>query len=96
MENNDKIINMEALNKKEEVWKRKFKLIKEIAVDSATSQLQDVRTYQWAAGIGLYQGLKYRGNFGQGVKAGLASVVVFTGSNIVVNLVNKWDEIKDA
>jgi hypothetical protein len=83
-------------NREKEALKRKMELVKDIAVESASSQLADPRTYQFAAGIGLYQGLKYKGNLGQGLKAGLAGLLVVTGCNVVVNLVRKYDDIKNA
>jgi hypothetical protein len=93
-----KVIDVETKkrNEKIEVFKRRAEAVKDIAVESAIIQLQDVRTYQFAAGIGLYQGLKYRGNLGQGIKAGLASIVVFTGCSVVSNLVRNFDNIKNA
>lgn len=94
----EKVIDMETKkeNKKAEVFKRRFEFAKGIAVNSAVTQLQDVKTFQYAAGIGLYQGLKYRGNLGQGIKAGFAAIGVMTGCNVVVNLINNIDEIKKA
>lgn len=92
----DKIIDFEPRRTKDEVFKGKFGLIKDIAISSAMMQLQDVKTFQAGAIIGLYQGLKYRGNFGQGMKAGLATVGVITGLNVVTNLIKNVDEIKKA
>lgn len=94
----DNVIDMEteSKNREKEALKRKLKLVKEITVDSAMAQLADPMTYRFSAGIGLYQGLKYKGNLGQGLKAGLAGLVVVTGCNVVVNLVRKYDDIKNA
>jgi hypothetical protein len=96
MENNDKIINMEAVNKKEERLKRKFEVISDITVKSVKLQFQDIRTWQAAAAVGLVQGLKYRGNLGQGMKAGVATVGVLTGVNVISNLIKNSDNIKKA
>lgn len=93
---NETIIDMETGGTKEEILKRRVAMVKEIAVASAMTQLQDARTFQFAAGIGLWQGLKYRGSLSQGLKAGVAGIAVITGCNVVVNLVNKIDDIKKA
>ena len=96
MENKDNVIEMETSGTKEEVIKRRAEMIKDIAIDSALGQLQDVKTFQWGAAIGLYQGLKYRGNLSQGIKAGIATIAVVTGCNVISNLINNIDEIKKA
>jgi hypothetical protein len=96
MDNEKITIDMETKGTKDDVVTRRFGLVKEIAIKSAMTQLQDPRTYQFAAGIGLWQGLKYRGSLGQGLKAGLAGLIVVTGCNVVVNLVRNSDDIKDA
>jgi hypothetical protein len=94
--NTETIINVETGGTKGEVLKRKLEAVKHIAVDSAMVQLQDARTFQLAAGVGLYQGLKYKGNFGNGFKAGVATVAVVTGVRVVTNLFNNLDIIKKA
>lgn len=96
MENNENVINMGTGGTKEEVLKKRLGIVKTIAVDSTMAQLQEVKTWQLAAGVGLWQGLKYRGNLGQGLKAGLATVVVTTGVNIVSNVIKNIDNIKKA
>ena len=93
---NEKVIDVETLGARKDSLNGKMNLIKDIAVESAIAQIQDVRTFKWAAGVGLYQGLKYKGSLGQGMKAGLATIAVVTGCNIVSNLINKIDEIKNA
>lgn len=93
----EKIIDVETNeNETMDVFKRKAGVITDLVIGSVAAQLKDARTFQFAAGIGLYQGLKYRGNLGQGVKAGIAAVGVMTSCNIVSNLINHYDEIKKA
>ena len=79
-----------------EVLKRKLDVIKDIALDSTIIQLQDARTYQLSAGLGLYHGLKYRGSLKQGLKAGIATMVVMTGCNIVGNVLKNIDDVRKA
>lgn len=81
---------------KVESLKRKWNVVKDIAVESATKQMADVKTFQYAAGVGLWQGLKYRGSVTQGLKAGVATIVVLNGVNIVSNLIRNADAIKKA
>lgn len=87
---------METGDTKEEILKRRVEVVKDIAVASALTQLQDPKTFQFAAAIGLWQGLKYRGSLKQGVKAGIAGLAVVTGCTVVVNLVQNMDDIKNA
>jgi len=93
---NEKTIEMNTGGMKDEVLKRRFGKVKDIAIDSTMAQLQEPRTFQMAAGIGLWQGLKYRGNFGQGLKAGVATVAVMAGVNVVSNIIKHIDDIKNA
>jgi hypothetical protein len=92
----DKVIDVETLGTRDDVLKRRLSMVKDIAKDSALIQIRDVKTFQWAAGIGLYQGLKYRGSLKQGLKAGVATIVVVTGCNIISNVINKIDDIRKA
>lgn len=89
----DNIIEMEIKRTKEEVLKRRFGRIKDIAVTTAKTQLQDARTYQIAAGVGLYQGLKYKGSLGLGFKASVATMAVMTGVNVFTNVAKNFDKI---
>jgi hypothetical protein len=92
----EKVVDMDAKRNREAKFKRQVELVKTIVVESAVAQMQDVRTFQWAAGIGLYQGLKYRGSLRAGMKAGIASVAVITGCNAVSNIIRNIDNIKNA
>lgn len=96
MDDKEKIIDMDSKRNKDEKLKRQLGLIKNIVIDSSIAQLQDVRTFQWAAGIGLYQGLKYRGSLSAGMKAGIAGVAVITGCSAVNNIIRNLDNIKNA
>ena len=96
MEDNKTVIDMGPTGTKEEVLRRKLNVIKSIAVDSSKIMLEDKRILQAAAGIGLWQGLKYRGSIKQGFKAGIATIGVMAGVNIIYNIVQSSDEIKNA
>jgi hypothetical protein len=96
MEDNKTVIDMDTTGTKEEALKRKLNVIKNIVLESGTVMLEDKRIYQAAAGIGLWQGLKYRGSFKQGLKAGIATIGVMAGANIIYNIVQSSDEIKNA
>jgi hypothetical protein len=74
---------------------RKLNAIKDIALASAKIVLEDSKVYTIAGAVGLYQGLKYNGNVGRGMKAGVATIGVMIGANIVQNLVSNIDEIKN-
>jgi len=96
MEDNKTVIDMGPTGTKEEALKRKLNVVKSIAIESSKVIFEDKRIYQAAAGIGLWQGLKYRGSFKQGFKAGIATLGVMAGTNIIWNLVQSSDEIKNA
>lgn len=66
----------------------------DIAVSAAMKQMGDKATTQIAIGAGIMQGLKYRGNFKRGVKAGLVTYGVIAGANTVMNVASNWDLIK--
>jgi hypothetical protein len=94
---NEKVIDVETTkNERMEVFKRKAEAVTEIVVGSFEAQLKDPRTFQFAAGIGLYQGLKYRGSLKQGLKAGVAAVGVMASCNAIVNIINNYEDIKKA
>lgn len=74
--------------------KNKGKTIGDIAVGAAMKQIADPATISLGLGVGLIQGLKRNGSFKRGVKAGLTTVGVFAGANIIMNVADKWDVIK--
>ncbi len=93
------IINMRVegeKKEKKEKLKRQAKVLGGIVVDSVKAQLSTEGTYTTAAGIGLIQGFKYGGSLKRGVKAGAVVVGVLVGINVVGNVVEKWDYIKNA
>ena len=97
MEDNKTVIDLETKGVKDvEALRRKINVIKEIAIDSSKVMLEDKRILQSAAVIGLWQGLKYRGSFGRGIKAGFATIGVMAGVNIIYNVIQSTDEIKNA
>lgn len=87
---------MEIRGFKMDKYKGKVNLISHIAKASTRTVLEDSKTYGLAIGVGLMQGLKYNGSFIRGSKAGIATVGVMVGANIVQNVVINLDEIKKA
>ena len=109
---NDKIFNYEdskeedkkiefgeaytTINMKDNVFKRKAGVIKDIAKLSVSSQVRDVKAHTSAATVGLVQGLKYNGDLKRGIKAALVTEVVYLGTRLTNNIVTNWEVIKDA
>lgn len=91
MENYKKTINVKG-NK----LQRQATIIKEIAIGSAKLVLEDERSYALAGTVGLIQGLKYNGSLNRGVKAGVSTMGVMVGVNIVRNIVGNFEGIKNA
>lgn len=84
------------INKEDGKIKRKAKVIKEITVMGIKGTLKDPWTYAAGGSVGLQQGLKYKGDFKAGGKAGLATVAVLAGVNVAGNIVGNMDVIKEA
>ena len=85
-----------TINKEEGKIKRKAKVIKEITVMGVKGALADPLTYATSGSIGLQQGLKYKGDFKAGGKAGLTTVAVIAGVNVAGNIIANMDVIKEA
>ena len=84
------------IDKGEGKIKRKAKVIGEVVSMSVKGTLNDSWTYAAGASVGLNQGLKYKGDFKAGTKAGLATVAVLAGVNVVGNIILNKDIIKEA
>ena len=84
------------INKGEGKIKRKAKVIGEVVSMSIKGTLNDSWTYAAGASVGLNQGLKYKGDFKAGTKAGLATVAVVAGVNVVGNIILNKEVIKEA
>lgn len=84
------------INKEEGKIKRKAKVIGEVVSMSINKTLNDPWTYAAVASVGLNQGLKYKGDFKAGGKAGLATLAVVAGIDVVGNLVINKEVIKEA
>ena len=84
------------INKEEGTIKRKAKVIGEVVNMSIKGTLNDPWTYAAGASVGLNQGLKYKGDFKAGGKAGLATVAVIAGVNVVGNIILNKEVIKEA
>jgi hypothetical protein len=91
----DNVIDMNPEKARDEKIKKRWGLVKKIAMASTWEQLEQAETWKWSAGIGLYQGLKYGGSVSRGLKGSVATVAVMTGARIVTNLVQHKDEIKN-
>lgn len=84
------------INKKDSKIKRQAKVIGEVVSMSVKGTLNDSWTYAAGASVGLNQGLKYKGDFKAGTKAGLATVAVVAGVNVIGNIILNKDVIKEA
>lgn len=73
----------------------KVKLISQTFYYSAKKQLLNEDTILISAAMGLYQGLKYRGSFKNGIKGGLATLVTISAINGVLNVVEHKDKINE-
>jgi hypothetical protein len=91
----ENVIEMNPEKTREERIKKRWGLVKKIAVASTWEVLEQPETYKWSAGIGLYQGLKYGGSVSRGLKGGVATIAVMAGAKFVNNLVQHKDEIKN-
>lgn len=87
---------MIEIDKGEGKIKRKAKVIGEVVSMSVKGTLNDSWTYAAGASVGLNQGLKYKGDFKAGAKAGLATVAVVAGVNVVGNIILNKEVIKEA
>lgn len=90
------MITINIDKEKEEKLVSKAKVIGDIAIKAAVRTLREENTYKWAGGIGLWQGLKYRGDFNRGIKAGLTTAGVLVAMNVIANVANQYDDIKNA
>jgi hypothetical protein len=84
------------INVKGNKLQRQAKVIGSIAAQSARVILEDEKSYALAGTVGLIQGLKYNGSIKRGMKAGVATMSVMVGANIIQNLVHNIDVIKNA
>ena len=85
-----------AIDKGEGKIKRKAKVIGEVVSMSINKTLNDPWTYAAVASVGLNQGLKYKGDFKAGAKAGLATAAVVAGIDVVGSIVINRKVIKEA
>lgn len=72
----------------------KVSCIATIVARTFVAQAADPNTVTIAAVAGVYQGLKYKGSIKTGLKASLATFVVFGTANSVVNVVSNWELVK--
>jgi hypothetical protein len=96
MENKEKVIDINPDGTRDDSIKRKWGLIKDVAAKSVMGQLEDPRTLFIIGGVALYQGLKYKGSFKLGAKAGLSTAGVILGVSVANGLIESADEIKRA
>lgn len=88
---------MKNYNKmKVDALKRKGVKAIDIAVNSAMGTISHDGTFKLAATVGLVQGLKYSGNFNRGIKAGVTTMAVMVSIDVVRNVANNWEVIKNA
>jgi exosortase/archaeosortase len=85
-----------TVNVKGNKIQRQGTIIKEIVIGSAKLVLEDEKSYALAGTVGLIQGLKYNGSLNRGIKAGVATISVMVGANIIRNIVGNIEQIKNA
>ena len=83
-------------NKEDGKIKRKAKMVKAITVESVKDTFNTPETYLASGMVGLQQGLKYKGDFKAGSKAGIATAAVLAGINVAGSLAANMDKIKKA
>lgn len=81
-------------NEMVEKLKRQGIKVADIAVTSAMNTIANNNSLKVSVGVGLMQGLKYRGNFKRGVKAGVTTMGVLVGIDVVTNVAGNWELIK--
>ena len=74
----------------------KINLIGKTFMQGAKNQLK--HEWVWGAGLylGLQQGMKYKGNLNNGVKAGIATMAAISAASGAYNVFLNWDEIKNS
>jgi hypothetical protein len=65
-----------------------------VFMDGIKAQFSQQWTWGSAAIIGLYQGLKYKGDIKAGISGGVAVLIVLTGANGIYNVISHWSRIK--
>ena len=73
----------------------KAKFLGKIFVNGGKEQLKQPWTIGAAASIGLYQGLKYKGNIIHGIQGGFATLIVIAAANGIYNIVADIDRIRE-
>ena len=84
------------IDKRDGKIKRKAKVIGEIVDMSIKSTFNDPWTHAAVGTVALNQGLKYKGDFKAGGKAGLATLAVIAGVEVVGNIILNKEIIKKA
>jgi len=88
--------NIEVKNEKKGKFKRQVIVVGGIVKQGVKEQLTHKHMYSFAAGIGVAKGLQGQMDLKRGVKAGLTSVAVMTCTNVVMNIVDNIETIKNA
>lgn len=72
----------------------KINKIGKVFVDGVKVQLKQEWVWSLATVVGLYQGLKYKGNLKNGLLGGLATLITIGTANGIYNVVTNFDYIK--
>ena len=98
-EMNAKIIEFKSISKEEKSKMEKLQKQSKMALKAFTmafgSMAADENTIGTATVVGLYQGLKYNGSLGRGVKAGVVTLVALSTVGGLANIHGNWDVIKN-
>ena len=73
----------------------KAEFVGTVFVGGAKAQLEQKWTWGFAAVIGLSQGLKYKGDFKNGLACGAVVLGVISGINGVSEVVRNWNRIQN-
>lgn len=74
----------------------KANFVSTVFIGGVKKQLKEEVTWGTALTLGLYQGLKYKGNIKSGLITGVTVLGMTSAANGVYNIVYHWDKIKEA
>lgn len=80
--------NVITLGTKDDEIKRKVMMVKDIAMNSAMKVMGDDKAHMAAIGIGLMQGLKYKGSLANGLKGAVVTYAAFVISDAIKSVVS--------
>jgi hypothetical protein len=73
----------------------KTQFIGTVFMGGVKAQLSQSWTWEAAASVGLYQGLKYKGSIRTGMAGGIATLMVLGGAAGLYNVIGNWNRMKE-